>query len=47
MVRDYLNVKYKFFGNDIKTTHNAGFFSFCSIKLESIVRFLNKKKKIT
>ena len=46
MVRNYLNIKYKFFGNDIKSTHNAGFFSCCSIKLESIINFLNKKKKL-
>ena len=30
----------------IKATHNAGFFSCCSVKLSQIVKFINSNKKI-
>jgi len=30
----------------IKTTHNAGFFSCCSVKLSHIVKFINSNKKL-
>jgi len=30
----------------IKTTHNAGFFSCCSVKLTNIIDFINKNKKL-
>ncbi len=30
----------------IKTTHNAGFFSCCSVKLAGIVNFINKNKRL-
>ena len=30
----------------IKTTHNAGFFSCCSVKLHTIVKFINSNKRL-
>ena len=42
-----LTNKEKFYdNNEVISTHNAGFFSCCSVKLFNIVNFVNKNKRL-
>ncbi len=41
-----ININEKFQNKTVKVNHNAGFFSCCSVKLDNIIKYINKNKEL-